>query len=610
MPIWDAALKTDGRYGQIETKPDPFFSLAESLLFTPALKKIYGNARRRNEKSFLEALLAEMRVRIEVTTEDLSKIPATGPVLVVSNHPFGILDGVALAATLQRIRPDAKILANHLLQRIPELEPNCIFVDPFNRKNSRQSNASGLKRAIAHLRSAGMVAVFPAGEVSHWQPHHGEVTDPEWSQTVTRLGRITGATVLPVLFLGRNSFPYHALGMIHPLIRTLQLPQEFVNKAGNLVELRIGAPIPAERICRIRDDAAATRYLRWHTYLLRKRGQNTGRPAWISNLRPVRRQPNKPVAGETPLWRLQAELEELRPEQIIQETPDYKVLVTEATQSPWIIDEIGRLRELTFRHVGEGTGKERDLDAFDEYYKHLVLWHKEGQRIAGAYRFGNTQQILESHGIQGLYTSTLFNYHPQLFARLGPALELGRSFIRVEYQKHYAPLLMLWKGVAQYVAAHPETPVLFGAVSMSNGYQRSSRELLVQFFQSQPAHPLAQWVKPRCMLRAPRLRSWELETMREVLDMDEVSDCIAHLEQDGKGIPVLLRQYLKLGGELLGFNVDRNFSDVLDGLIVVDLRKTDRSRLATYMGKQGLASFHRYHAAGALQEEPSTQLAV
>lgn len=579
---------------------DSFTSFSQNLLFTPALKRIYANARKHSDKSLLEALLAELKVRTEVAPEDLARIPAQGPVLVVANHPFGILDGVALGATVLRVRSDVKIVANYLLQRIPELGQNCIFVDPFNRRNSRQSNTSGMKRAIAHLRSGGVVAVFPAGEVSHWQPQHGEVTDPEWSQTVARLIRITGATALPVLFLGRNSLPYHALGMIHPVLRTLQLPQQFVNKAGHSIELRIGAPIPAERINRISGDAAATRYLRWRTYLLKRRGLNQDLHTWMRDLRPARKTLMKTIAAEIPGSNLLAEMQYLGPQQMLHETRDFAVFVTEAARTPRIIAEIGRLREITFRRAGEGTGREKDLDSFDSYYRHLVLWHKEEQQIAGAYRFANTQDVLPAKGVQGLYTSTLFHYHPHLFERLGAALELGRSFVRVEYQKHYAPLLMLWKGIARYVAMHPETPVLFGAVSMSNGYQRASRELLVQFFQSQQTHPLAQWVKPRRMFRPRRLRNWELHTMREVLDIEEVSDSIAHLEQDGKGIPVLLRQYLKLGGELLGFNVDRNFSDVLDGLIMVDLRKADASRLSAYMGKEGVNAFRSYHAVSSV----------
>ena len=572
-----------------------FASLAGKVLFSSAIRRIYSNAQRHSDKSLLEALLAEMKVRIKVTADDLDRIPRQGPALVVANHPFGILDGVVLGATLLRIRPDVKIVTNNLLQRLPELRQSCIFVDPFNRRGSRHANAGGLKRAISHLRAGGMVAVFPAGEVSHWQPQHWEVTDPEWNPSVAMLARVSGAAVLPAMFLGRNSVPFQTLGMIHPLMRTLSLPQEFVNKSGHSVDLRVGVAIPAERIRRIPNDAAVTTYLRWRTYLLKNRGRHQDPRKAPLAFPFVRRAPFKTVAVEVAPSQLLAEINALAPGQIIDETRDFSVFMTEAMQTPALVLEIGRLRELTFRQVGEGTGRERDLDTFDHHYKHLVLWHKEKQQIVGAYRFANIQEVLRNQGAAGLYTSTLFTYHPRFLQGLGPALELGRSFIRGEYQKHYSPLLLLWKGIARYVAAHPETPVLFGAVSISNGYEKASRELLVQFFQSQPSHPMAHLVRPKRMFRPQRWRSWELQSLRDLLDIEEVSASIANIEQDGKGIPVLLRQYLKLGGELLGFNVDRNFCNVLDGLIVVDLRKADPGRLATYMGQHGLSVFRRFH---------------
>jgi putative hemolysin len=238
-----------------------------------------------------------------------------------------------------------------------------------------------------------------------------------------------------------------------------------------------------------------------------------------------------------------------------------------------------------------------DLDRFDAHYKHLILWHGKNAQVAGGYRFASTAQVLASRGLQGLYATTLFWIDPTLFQQTGPALEVGRSFIRREYQKQYAPLLMLWKGLAGYVARHPEAPVLFGPVSVSSKYNRTSRELLFEFFKSQRGNPLSQWISPRRPFRSRPVSDWELRTLRYLLDLEEMSASIAEIESDGKGVPVLMRQYLKLGGELQAFNVDKNFSDVLDGLVLVDLRKTDPARLETYMGKEGVARFLEYHAA-------------
>jgi putative hemolysin len=252
---------------------------------------------------------------------------------------------------------------------------------------------------------------------------------------------------------------------------------------------------------------------------------------------------------------------------------------------------------LTFREAGEGTGRPFDLDRFDRDYWHLLLWNKNKQELVGAYRAGSTAEILPRNGVDGLYTSTLFRYKPELFEKLGPALELGRSFVRPEYQRQYAPLLLLWKAIARLIASRPETPVLFGAVSISNNYSRASREMIYRFFEARRNHEeMAELIEPRRPFRPTRLRRWDCSALRYALhDLEELSQPVADVECDGKGLPILIRQYAKVGGKILGFNVDRKFSDVLDGLLVVDLRQTKFDLLERYMGREGLATFRRYH---------------
>jgi putative hemolysin len=294
-----------------------------------------------------------------------------------------------------------------------------------------------------------------------------------------------------------------------------------------------------------------------------------------------------------------AELRDLSAAAELDENREFKVFVAEPGRIPLAMAEIGRQRELAFREVGEGSGQEVDLDRFDAHYKQLVLWHKQDAQIAGGYRFADTQQVLRTHGPRGLYTTSLFWIDSKFFEQIGPALELGRSFIRRDYQKQFAPLLMMWRGIARYICQHPETPVLFGPVSISREYNRTSRQLLCRFFQAQRANPLSQWIKPKRPFRAGRVSGWELAAIKYLLDLEEMSSSIAEIESDGKGLPVLLRQYLRLGGELLAFNVDKAFSDVLDGLVLVDLRKTDPVRLEVYMGKAALESFLEYHRAAS-----------
>ncbi len=217
--------------------------------------------------------------------------------------------------------------------------------------------------------------------------------------------------------------------------------------------------------------------------------------------------------------------------------------------------------------------------------------------MAGAYRAGNTDEIIRRHGVKGLYTNTVFRYDERLFLKIGSALELGRSFVRPEYQRQYAPLLLLWKGIARFIAAHPETPVLFGAVSISNEYSSLSREMIVRYFeQREDGREFADLIQARTPFRSPKLRRWDCGVLCSLLrDLEQLAEPISDVEEDGKGLPILLKQYAKLGGRLVGFNVDRKFSDVVDGLVIVDLRQTDRSVLERYMGKESYAGFRRFH---------------
>jgi putative hemolysin len=576
-------------------------SAMEEFFFVRPLRKVYDRVRhpqvwQPDDAGILERLLREMRISVRVTPEDLARIPQTGPAMVVANHPFGILDGAVLGAVLPRIRKDVKLLTNYLVGAVEELAEMCIFLDPFPRPSAHRVNVAGLRQALSHLRNGGLLVMFPAGEVSHWQFGPGEVTDPEWSPAVTRLVRLSRCPVVPVLFAGRNSVGYQLLGAIHPRLRTIQLPRELLNKTGKEIELRVGRPVPPERLCRIESDLEATNYLRWRTYLLRRRSAAT-QVAAPPVLQPRRRQEAvlPPVSQEA----IAAEIRALGSDHELDEGRDFQVYVADAAQIPRTMIEIGRQREFAFREAGEGTGKELDLDRFDAHYQHLILWHRKDRQVAGGYRFANTAQVLATRGLQGLYTTTLFWIDPTFFERTGPALELGRSFIRREYQKQYAALLMLWKGISAYLGRHPETPTLFGPVSISSKYNRTSRELLFEFFKSQRGNPLSQWISPKRPFRSRPISDWELRTLRYLLDLDEMSSSISEIESDGKGVPVLMRQYLKLGGELLAFNVDKNFSDVLDGLILVDLRKTDPTRLETYMGKEGLRRFLEHHTVAS-----------
>ncbi len=555
---------------------------------------------------FIDAVLESMGVQVRLSPDELSRVPKDGPVIVVANHPYGGLEGLVLAKMLLAVRPDARIMANFLLSRIPELRELFVFVDPFGGASATEGNVRPLKECLRVLRGGGLLGVFPAGAVSHPRLVDGRlaVADPAWNSTVARLARRTEATVVPVHFSGRNSRLFLALGLVHPLLRTAMLPREFINKSGQSVVVRVGSPITPARLARVsacetEADACVTRYLRLRTDLLRDRPDRPRRRPPLFPQKTAARQ--EALIAPVPPQLLADEIARLPAGAVLHQSGEFAVIEAKADQIPLGLREIGRLRELTFRRVGEGTGKACDLDGFDPFYRHLFLWNTEKKEIAGAYRVGRTDELLENKGPQGLYTSTLFVLKAAFFSRISPALEMGRSFVRPEYQKSYSPLLLLWKGLAQMVVREPRYRVLFGPVSITNEYKHASRRLIASYFEGNVNNPnLARLVRPKTPLRGQTWLSRAAKTL--VGDLDDLLALIDDIEADRKGIPVLLRQYLKLGGKILAFNVDKDFADCLDGLIVVDLLQADRKQLERYMGKGGLAVFTAYHQARAQAE--------
>lgn len=313
------------------------------------------------------------------------------------------------------------------------------------------------------------------------------------------------------------------------------------------------------------------------------------------------------IVAELPCEALRAEVDTLSGTEVLAQGDRFRVYCAHAAQIPSVLQEIGRLRELTFRAIGEGTGKCADIDLFDAYYLHLFVWDARVSVVVGAYRLGLVDQILARYGRRGLYTDTLFKYRARMLDRLNPGVELGRSFVRAEYQRRFAPLLLLWRGIARFIERSPRYAVLFGPVSISRSYAAASRQLMVAYLSTRNAEPrLAGEVRPRHPYLDPRLDA-ELENLRSI---DDLSLRVAQIEPDHKGIPVLLRQYLRLGGRLLGFNVDRQFADTLDGLLLVDLRQTEPTVLERYMGESATRAFRAYHSANASRSTDSDTLTL
>ncbi len=543
-----------------------------------------------NQLDFLQAVLDLFNIRYRVSQHQAGAIAASGAQVVVANHPFGGLDGVMLAHHLLQQRSDVKFMANYFLGRIPELESLFIPVDPFGGNRARSANMRPLREALRWLRSGGVLVLFPAGEVSHLQTSRRQVSDPEWNPSVARIVRAAQAPVVPVCFQGNNSLGFQLAGLMHARLRTLLLPRELLNKEQRSFDLSIGRPISPKRLASFEDDVELVRYLRLQTYsLYPEKGRSKRRDDSDTN-------GQMPIAAPQDVERVAAEIDALPTEQILAGSGDLCVCYARAEQIPHALREVGRLRELTFRATGEGTGMAEDLDLFDEHYLHLLLWDTRARAIAGGYRLGLTDRIVREFGKRGLYTQGLFRYRTRLLRTLGPAIELGRSFVCAEYQKSYAPLLLLWKGIGAFVGRHPRYRVLFGPVTISADYRNSSRQLLVDFLRANLFDiELSKLVRPKKPVRRPVSLRWTAADAASVRDLDQLSDLIAQIEADDKGVPVLLRQYLKLGGRLLGFNLDPAFNNALDGLIMVDLCRTEEKTLHKYMGREAAERFLQFH---------------
>jgi len=579
---------------------------ARPFLPVRRLNRLYDGARQHMEISALDGFLEELGSRYEVKERDLELIPRAGATMVFCNHPFGIFDGMLAGSLLLRVRPDVKILTNMALDGFPELADRCIYVDPLQGPERESVNRKGLRSALEHLYAGGLLVVFPSGEVAHWVTREWRVREPKWNPNMARMARLSNAVCVPMYIQGRNSLGFQLAGMVHPRLRTLRLPHELLNKRGLKVEVRIGSPVPPQALASIRDDEKAISLLRWHSYLL---SLNQTRKQRLLRLAPLHWRPQRPVATEEPASRLRQELDALPAECRLAQASNFEVFALTARQAPAIVRELGRLREITFRAAGEGTGKPRDIDRFDAHYTHIVLWNNEQNELVGAYRLGNVRNILRRFGMRGLYTATLFRFEDGFFARIPPALELGRSFVRQEYQRQFSPLLLLWKGIAAYVVRSPETPVLIGAVSISNDYSPASRELMTSFLRSQAAADpkLQAMVSSKHPPRLSRESRLHQEIFAKALTLETVNDRVSNMEHDRKGIPILVKQYLKLGGKILAFNVDAKFANVIDGLLMVDVREASPEVLAKYLGKQEAADFLAFHGCLDKANEPLLQ---
>ena len=569
--------------------------IVERALRFPAMNELYEEVQSwtTDDDHFSDKALKALGVEIDSLQEQVDRIPKEGPVVVVANHPFGGIEGLILTSMLRKVRPDVKLLANNLLSMIPDLRDSFFFVDAFEGKLAIGRNIGPTRAAMNWVKEGHLLGAFPAGEVSHLKLRKRAVVDPQWNPTTARIIQKTKPTVVPIFFDGHNSRLFQVAGLIHPRLRTVMLPTEMLRKRNAPVTVRVGAPISPTRLSRFDDPSNLNDYLRVRTYLLKPQKEAEETPSVAKSNADI----IDPVSRQT----LIDEIADLPKEQRLLQQGEFDVFYMRSPQCPGLMRELGRLRELTFRDVGEGTGLPLDVDRFDDYYLQLVVWNKDKNDVVGGYRLGPTDEILPQYGKDGLYTNTLFKFRKNLLVQIDPAMELGRSWVALDYQRSYAPLMLLWKGIGAYLCKNPRYRRLFGPVSISAEYSSMSKHLLTAFLTLHKFLPdLGKLVSPRNPMKQKEVREFDRRAFSTVAgSLEEANELIKELEADGKPIPILLKQYLKLNGQLMGFNVDPDFGNVLDGLILIDVPSIDPRVMKKYLGKETGEAYLQYHQADA-----------
>ena len=552
---------------------------ASPILGTAQLQKIYEEATLLDGDNFFENVLKVMNVDWEVSSGTLESIPKEGPLVIVANHPFGGIDGIVLGAAITKVRPDCKFLLNYMLNVFPALGEYAIPVDPFGGA-PKAANLNSMRQSIHHLKQGRCLGVFPAGKVSHFHWSQREVLDDEWNSHAAALAQKTKAKIVPIHFEGRNSLPFQAAGMVHPRLRTAMLPREMLNKAGSTVRFSVGRTIGPQIAKRFETSESLSHYLRLSTYALKGCGKR-------QELKPAEVENPLPIISSIPSEELRNAVATLPKESQFLTKGEFTVYCQTGEELPeCILREIGRLREITFREIGEGTGQALDLDKHDSDYHQLFLWNSETSEIVGAYRLALIDKIVEKHGKEGLYSASLFNLQKGFLGKLGKTVELGRSFIRPEYQRKHSSLSLIWQGIGQFLQQYPEYQNLFGCVSLTSDYAPISRDLMVEFLKMKCwDDELANLVEAR---QAPEISPLAESLLGHMEDsdcsVDAISAVVSSIEEDGKGIPVLLRHYLKLNGTLLNFNVDPSFNNTTVGLILVRIQDIDPAFRKKFLG--------------------------
>lgn len=557
--------------------------LLMKVLKISTLNKIYDRNKHLSEIEFLNAILDEFQIKFEIPEEDLKRLPKDGAYITISNHPLGGIDGILLLKLMLEREPNFKIIANFLLHRIEPMKPYIMPVNPFENHKDAKSSVVGIKETLRHLSDGKPLGMFPAGEVSTYKDGKLMVDKP-WEEGAIKVIRKAQVPVVPIYFHAKNSKLFYMLSKISDTLRTAKLPSELLTQKDRIIKVRIGKPISVAEQNEHVDLNEYSEFLRRKTYMLANSFDDENKLLSVPNLK-IPKGP-KQIAKPANHDKILEEIQFLRNGEFrLLQSKNYHVFLVMADKIPNILHEIGRLREITFREVGEGTNESIDLDQFDKYYHHMFLWDEDNEQIAGAYRMGLGSKIYPKFGIEGFYLNDLFRFEPELNDMMSQSIEMGRAFICKEYQQKPMPLFLLWKGIVHTTLRYPEHKYLIGGVSISNQFTEFSKSLMIEFMKSHYYDPyVAQYIHPKKEFKV-KLKDADKDFVfnEAEADLNKFDKIIDEIEPGSLRLPVLIKKYIKQNARVVAFNVDPLFNNAVDGLMYIRIADLPESTVKPVM---------------------------